>query len=48
MKQLPNNLQNFKLMLEQNNLGENSTNLKFMGDKMKQLPYRLKNFELDL
>lgn len=41
LKQIPINLHNIELILNGNNLGENTVNMKFLGDGLKQLPNNL-------
>lgn len=48
MKKLPKNLKVLELYLKYNMLGENSDNLKCIGEGMKQLPCGLQNLTMNL
>lgn len=48
MKQLPSKLQDLSLQLSNNKFGNNSEDLKWLGEGMKFLPGNLKNLELNL
>lgn len=48
IKQLPNSLKHFKLVLSKNNLGGNVANMKYLCDGLKCLPKNLQKLILFL
>lgn len=48
MKKLPNNLQNLKMILYENDLGENYENMIYLAQGLNKLPNNLKTLNLNL